>query len=127
MNYYDYEGDKLGFDSFDRSGETYCCNSISSASSTNAFTAGKGIKIGAIYAKDGDNFNKIATGVETLSDKFDSFSKKIADLGAQLCDVYSSLSSIDERLNFLENKQSYKIDIQHVNRSMFKTLRYSGR
>lgn len=134
MNYYGYEGDKLGFDSFDRSGETYCCSS----SITNANAASTTIK--SFATKEGKaklDTDAIVYHGQSLTNAFDNLKSSMASLQSQLADVFSKTSILNNRLNefdirlnnFKKNdcEKEDKKSTWCIDRSMFKTLKYGGR
>lgn len=130
MNYCSYVN-KLGFDSFDRSGETYCCNS----SENNNLTT-----IKSFAAQEGtaklDTDGVIYHG-QSLTNALDNLKSSMTSLQSRLTDVFSHASILNNRLNefdvrlnsFKKNdcEKEDKKSVWRIDRSMFKTLKYGGK
>lgn len=121
MNY-----NQLGFDSFDRSSETYACVSAISNSSNRDLLQTK--TINSIKIPNGDVIKMDTDGVvykgESLTRAFEELNKKVLSISSELCDFYNNFNSIDKRLKAIEGA---RVNTLRVNRSMFKTLKYGGR
>lgn len=128
---------KLGFDSFDRSGETYCC---SNACDANTISSSSFSTIKSFATNEGKiklDTDGIVYHGQSLTNAFDNLKSSMVSLQSRLTDAFSQVSVLNNRLNKFEiDLNSFKKNncekenqrgIQHIDRSMFKTLKYDGR